>query len=154
MRREHNIEYTEPHLVIADSRTHTHTKEAQFLSSKAPHINHTEVSRTCRHAPPSQYIRVVYCHHSLDHTFDIWSILSRMPSRETCQFAVRSVTLELALNHRPVSKRDAQDAPSIRAGHTISCSLAHTYVLRIGCHVRHEKSSINASPPPARQTSN
>ena len=38
---------------IADTRTHTHTEDAQYPSSKAPHINHTGVSRTCRQAPPS-----------------------------------------------------------------------------------------------------
>ena len=58
--------------------------------------------------------------HRTTHTSDIWSIISRMPCRETYEFAVMSVTLELALNHRPVSKRDTRDSPAIRAGH-LSC---------------------------------
>ena len=82
--------------------------------------------------------------------YNIWWVISRMPCREICQFAVRPVTLECALNHRPVSKRDTRDAPAIEVGHILPCSQSQIYY-RVPCTSRIlwllSTSSINAAPP-------
>ena len=78
-----------------------------------------------------------------------------MSSRARCQFAVRAATLNFALNHRPVSKRDTRDAPAIRAGISSLAGYDTLICNRLPCTAQIHWmlcTSSNMQPSPVRQT--